>query len=404
LRAASGTDLSEVAAIVGAYEHPTRYAPDKSEWQLMAEASRGALDDAGLSPQHVDAFFTAATRSEGGHLGTCAAIMAADYLNIHPKFIDETDVGGASFGYYVNRALLGIAAGQFKCALIAYGAETRSRAVNVGTISYGQLSGTPMIPIPDAFEQIYGTTVISFMGMVCNRYMHDYGLKEEELASVAVTMREHAGRNPNAFKRDPITIDDVLASPVIASPLHRLDCCVITDGAAAIVVADADIIRESRPKPVWIRGFGESFMHHGAGHTDWGAESRDMVMRACDGAYGIAGAGPDDIDLAMIYDAFTLNVVVDLEGARFCGAGEGGAFALDGNLRLGGRLPTNPDGGGLSSNHPGRRGIFLFTEAVQQLRGEADGRQVHGAKTALCTATGAAFLARRGSAAHVLSL
>src|SRR5437764_12815600 len=192
--------LSEIAAIVGAYEHPTRYAPDKSEWQLMAEAARGALDDAGLTPGHVDAFFTAATRSEGGYLGTCAAIMAADYLNVYPKFIDETDVGGASFGYYVNRALLGIAAGQFKCALIAYGAETRSRAVNVGTISYGQLSGTPMIPIPDAFEQIYGTTVTSFMGMVCNRYMHDYGLKAEELAAVAVTMREHASRNPDAFK------------------------------------------------------------------------------------------------------------------------------------------------------------------------------------------------------------
>jgi acetyl-CoA C-acetyltransferase len=385
--------LHETAAIVGAYEHPTRYAPDKSEWQLMAEASRGAIEDAGLTKDHIDAFFTAATRSEGGHLG------------LNPKFIDETDVGGASFGYYVNRAVLGIRSGQFKCALIAYGAETRSRGVNVGTITYGELSQVPLIPIPDAFEQIYGTTVVSFMGMVANRYMHDYGLTSEQLASIAVTMREHAGRNPDAFKREPITIDDVLSSGMIADPLHKLDCCVITDGAAALVVADKDIIKESARKPVWIRGFGESYMTQGAGHTDWGAESRNMVKRACDDAYAMSGVGPSEIDAAMIYDAFTLNVAIDLEGAGFCGVGEGGAFAMDGNLSLdGGSLPTNPDGGGLSSNHPGRRGIFLFTEAVKQLRGEADGRQVEDAKIALCTATGAAFLARRGSAVHVLGV
>ncbi|HWI71034.1 MAG TPA: hypothetical protein VNT55_03695 [Baekduia sp.] len=397
--------LNETAAIVGAYEHPTRYAPDKSEWQLMAEASRGAIEDAGLTKDHIDAFFTAATRSEGGHLGTCAGIMAADYLGLNPKFIDETDVGGASFGYYVNRAVLGIRSGQFKCALIAYGAETRSRGVNVGTITYGELSQVPLIPIPDAFEQIYGTTVVSFMGMVANRYMHDYGLTSEQLASIAVTMREHAGRNPDAFKREPITIDDVLSSGMIADPLHKLDCCVITDGAAALIVADKDYIKESSKKPVWIRGFGESYMTQGFGHTDWGAESRDMVKRACDPAYAMAGVKPSDIDTAMIYDAFTLNVAIDLEGAGFCGVGEGGAFAMDGNLRLdGGSLPTNPDGGGLSSNHPGRRGIFLFTEAVKQLRGEAEGRQVPDAKVAMCTATGAAFLARRGSAAHILGV
>lgn len=397
--------LSETAAIVGSYEHPTRYSPEKSEWQLMGEAARGAIEDAGLTPGHVDAFFTAATRSEGGHLGTCAAIMAADYLDITPRFVDETDLGGASFGYYVNRALLGIKAGMFKCALIAYGAETRSRGVNVGTVSYGELSQAPLIPIPDAFEQIYGTTVISFMGMLAQRYMHDYGLTQEQLAAVAVTMREHAALNPDAFKREPITVQDVLDSPMIATPLHKLDCCVITDGAAALIVADADTIAESSRRPVWVRGFGEAYMQHGAGHTDWAAESREMVGRACGDAYRIAGVGPDEIDMAMIYDAFTLNVPIDLEGAGFCGVGEGGAFAADGNLRLhGGSLPTNTDGGGLSSNHPGRRGIFLFTEAVRQLRGEAAGRQVADARMAMCTATGAAYLARRGSAAHVLGV
>jgi acetyl-CoA C-acetyltransferase len=402
LRPMTDTSLSECAAIVGAYEHPTRYAPEKSEWQLLAEASRGALEDAGLTKGHVDAFFTSATSPEGGQLGTCAAIMAADYLDLTPKFIDETDVGGASFGYYVNRAVTGIRAGLFKCALIAYGATTRSHNVNVGTIGYDELAGQAISPTPDSFEQIYSTTVISFMGMVASRYMHDYGLTSEQLASVAVTMREHAGRNPNAVKRDPITVTDVLESPMISTPLHRLDCCIISDGAAAIVVADRDILKEARKPPVWIRGFGESFMQHGAGHTDWARESREMVSRACQQAYAIAGVGPDAIDMAMIYDAFTLNVPIDLEGAGFCDVGEGGAFVADGNLRLDGQLPTNPDGGGLSSNHPGRRGIFLFVEAARQLRGEAEGRQVEGAQSAICTATGAAFLARRGTSVHVL--
>jgi acetyl-CoA C-acetyltransferase len=398
-------NLSETAAIVGAYEHPTRDARGKSEWQLMAEASRGALADAGLTRGHVDAFFTSATAPEGGQVGACAAIMGADYLNINPKFIDETDVGGASFGYYVNRAVLGIHAGLFKCALIAYGAETRSLKVNVGTMTYDDLVGSGLAPVPDSFEQIYGTTVTSFMGMLAQRYMHDYGLTSEQLASVAVTMREHAALNPHAVMREPITIDDVLASPIIASPLHRLDCCLISDGAAAIIVADHDIIAESTRDPVWIRGFGESFMHHGGGLADWARDSREMVTRAADGAYAMAGVGPQDVNMAMIYDAFTLNVPIDLEGARFCAPGDGGAFAADGNLRLdGGCLPTNTDGGGLSSNHPGRRGIFLFVEAARQLRGEAWDRQVKGAELAICTATGAAFLARRGSAVHVLGV
>ena len=397
--------LSNAAAIVGAYEHPSRFAPEKSEWQLMGEAARGAIHDAGLTPAHVDALFVPATAPEGGYLGTCAAIMAADYLNLNPRFIDETDVGGASLGYYVNRAVLGIHAGLFRCALIAYGATTRSRRVNVGTLTYNQLSQTECIPIPDAFEQIYGTTVTSFMGMLTQRYMHTRGLRPEHLAAVAVTMRDHARLNPDAMRREPLTINDVLSSPMIATPLHRLDCCIISDGAGAIVVAGRDLIPEVRKPPVWIRGFGESVMHHGGGHTDWSEESRLMVKRACDQAYEMSGVHRSEIDAAMIYDAFTYNVIVDLEGAGFCGVGEGGEFVADGQIRLnGGSLPVNPDGGGLSSNHPGRRGIFLFIEAVRQLRGEATGRQVKHCRTAMCTATGAAYLARRGSAAHILGL
>lgn len=392
------------ASIVGAYEHPTRHSPDSSEWLLLAEAAKGALDDAGLERSDIDAFFTSPTAPEGAHLGACASVMMADYLNIQPKFIDETDVGGASFGYYVNRAVLGIQQGLFKCALIAYGANTRSLRVNVGTTGYNDLTQKAMSPTPDSFEEPYGLTVIGFIGMVTNRYMHNYGLTEEQLARVAVTMRKHAGNNPDAFKRDPITVDDVLSSGVIARPLHKLDCCVITDGAAAIIVAHPDVAKNCRKKPVHILGYGESIAHHEGGYGDWAKSSVDMVRRASDQAFGMAGVGRDEIDVAMIYDAFTINVILDLEGAGFCEIGEAGAFVESGGLEMDGALPTNPDGGGLSSNHPGRRGIFLFVEAARQLRGEATGRQVEGAKLATCTATGAAFLNRRGSAAHILGV
>jgi acetyl-CoA C-acetyltransferase len=243
------------------------------------------------------------------------------------------------------------------------------------------------------------------MGTLAQRYMHDYGTTSEQLAHVAVTMREHAALNPDAARRELITVDDVMNSPLIASPLHKLDCCIISDGAAAIVVVHPDLVRDAPKKPVWISGFGEAFMHHGGGLTDWAAESREMVSRAVGNARNIAGIDLADIDTAMIYDAFTLNVIIDLEGAGFAAPGEGGAFVADGQLKLdGGSLPTNPDGGGLSSNHPGRRGIFLFVEAVRQLRGEATGRQVKDAKVALTCATGAAYIARRGSAAQVLTV
>lgn len=404
LGAALASDLRRGAAIVGAYEHPTRYAPEKSEWLLQAEAAMGALDDAGLTHKDIDAYFTSGNAGEGGHIGACAAIMMSDYLNIHPKFIDETDVGGASFGYYVNRAMLGIHAGLFKCALITSGATNRSRGVQIGTMGYNALLGKTMAPTPDAFEEIYGTTVIALMGMIARLYMKRYGLTSEQLAEVAVTMRTHAGLNPEAMFRDPITVDDVLSSPVIASPLHRLDCCIISDGGAAIIVAHPSIAAQCRKKPVWVLGFGEAFMHMQGGYGDWADESRNMVQRAADEAFEMSGISRDEIDVAMIYDAFTLNVVIDLEGAGFCGVGEGGAFVEDGRIRLGAELPVNPDGGGLSSNHTGRRGLFQFVEATRQLRGEADGRQVPDCKLAACTATGAAFLARRGTAVHILGV
>lgn len=395
-------DLRRAAAIVGAYEHPTRYAPDKSEWLILAESAIRALEDAGLRPRDVDAFFTSATAPEGGYLGPCASIMMADYLNLHPKFIDETDVGGCSYGLYINRAVLGIQAGLFNCALIAYGATTRSQRVHVGTIGFNPLTGKAMSPTPDSFEEIYGLTVVGLLGMIAQRYMHVYGTTSEQLARVAVTMRKHASLNPEAMFRDPISVEDVLNSPIIASPLHKLDCCVISDGGAAVIVASPEMARNCKKPPVWILGFGEGFMHFEAGYGDWAEESRNMISRAAEPAFGMAGVSRDDLDMAMIYDPFTINVIMDLEGLGVCPVGQGGAFVEEGRIDLGGQLPVNTDGGGLSSNHPGRRGIFLFVEATRQLRNEAGIRQVPDCKITACTATGAAFLARRGSTVHIL--
>lgn len=395
--------LSKQAAIVGVYEHPTRLAPDKSEWQLLAESAIGALDDAGLKPNNIDAFFTSATAPEGGYLANSAAIMMADYLNIHPKFIDETDVGGASYGYYLNRAVLGIQAGLFECALIAYGATTRSRMIPVGTLNFNPLTNKGMSPTPDAFEEVYGLTVTGMVAMNTRRYMHDHGVTSEQLAQVAVTMRKHASLNPYAMMREEITVDDVLSSRIIATPLHKLDCCIISDGGAAVLVASPRVASQCRKSPVWIRGFAESHMHHEAGHADWSEGAVAMVRASADMAFSMAQVGRDEIDMAMIYDPFTISVISDMEGLGFFGPDEVGPIVAEKGIELGGRLPVNPDGGGLSSNHPGRRGIFLFVEATRQLRGEAEGRQVPNCELVVCCATGAAFLARRASTVHVLS-
>jgi acetyl-CoA C-acetyltransferase len=398
--------LSRAAAIVGVDEHPTRYAPDKSEWQLLAESARAALEEAGLKPTDVDAFFTSATAPEGGHLANSAALMMADYLNLDVDFIDETDVGGSSFGLYVNRAILGIHAGLFKCALIAYGATTSSQRVPVGTLNWNALIGKGISPTPDAFEEIFGNTVAGGVAAGVRAYASRYGIPVDDvsraMAQVAVSARKHASLNPHAKYRDPITIDDVLNSPIINPPLHRLDCCVISDGAAALVVCSPDMVKDCRSQPIWLLGMGEAFAHSRGGLATHAEAAEGMMTRAAQKALGMADVGVQDIDTAMVYDPFTLSVLTDLESLGFCKPGEAGDFVADGGIELGGRLPVNTDGGGMSSNHPGRRGIFLFVEAVRQLRGEAGPRQVADAELAMCAATGSAFPGRRGCAVHIL--
>jgi acetyl-CoA C-acetyltransferase len=397
------SDLRGSAGIVGAYEHPLRVAAEKSEWLMNAESIIGALDDAGLERSDVDAFFTVATSPEAGYVRESAASMLCDYLNLRPKLVDETDIGGAAFGLFVNRAVTAINAGLIETAVISYGACTRSQAVKVGTRNFGDLIGRPTMPFPDAFMEPYGTTIIGYIGMLMQRHMHVHGLTPEQSAAVAVTSRKYAALNPDAFRRSPITVEDVLASPMIASPVHRLECCVITDGGGAIVLTTPDRARHLRKEPIWVLGFGEAVANTSGGYTDWVEDFSEATRASAARAYDMAGIRPVDVDVAQVYDAFTIATILGLEGLGLCKPGEAGALFEAGGADPGETLAVNTDGGGLCSNHPGRRGIFLLIEAVRQLRGEAPGWQSPDPEIALVYANGSAYMGVQGSATTILS-
>jgi acetyl-CoA C-acetyltransferase len=229
----------------------------------------------------------------------------------------------------------------------------------------------------DQFENIYGTSTVGLYALVAQRHMRVYGTTGAQLAAIAVACRRHAGLNPVALYRDPITVDDVLRSPLISSPLHLLDCCVITDGGGAVVVVHPDLARDLKKPAVRILGRAEAVAHTSAGKRDYLVSAAAQTGPR---AFAEAGLGHTDVDMAMIYDSFTITVLMTLEDLGFCKKGEGGRFVEGGRLQLGGELPVNTDGGGLSSNHPGMRGIFLIIEAVKQLRGECGERQVKDAR------------------------
>lgn len=359
-------------AVAGVYEHPRRFAPDKTAFQLAAEAARGALADAGLRIEDVDGYATSG-------VGPVGVMSMCHHLNLQPDWVDSTSIGGSSFVAQVANAGAAIRAGLCRTVLITYGSTAASSRFAVGTGGGG--GSEP----PDEFVAPYGPTIVGAYGMVAQRHMHEFGTTPEQLAEVAVTMRRHAGLNEYAKYRDPITVEDVLASRIVSSPIHLLECCVISDGAGALVVTSAERARDLPKPPVVVLGAGQAVRHNGMGQRDLvDIAARQSGRRA----FERAGVRHEDIDLAMIYDSFTITVVSTLENLGFCELGEGGAFVENGAIGLGGRLPVNPDGGGLSSNHPGMRGIFLVIEAVRQLRGEAGVRQVENAKTALCHGTG----------------
>lgn len=375
-------------AIVGVHEHESRFSPDKSEFQIMAECAREALADAGLTKDDVDGLFGASMS-----MGMMGIVDLAEYLNLHPDYIDGTNIGGSSFVAHVNHAAAAINAGLCEVALILYGSTAASNAVAIGT--GGRHGADPAT----SFVTPYGMTTVGSYAMYANLHMERYGTTSEQLAEIAVAMRHHASLNPNAKMRQPITVDDVMASRVISSPLHLLDCCIISDGGGAVVVTSAERAKDLAKKPVTLLGCGEAVTHQEIGSSDL------LTIAAAQSgpkALGMAGVTHDDIDLAMIYDSFTITVLATLENLGFCKRGEGGDFVSGGRIQLGGALPVNPDGGGLSSNHPGMRGIFLVIEAVRQLRGECGDRQVGDAEVALVHGTGGTIGDKHSGATLIL--
>jgi acetyl-CoA acetyltransferase len=363
----------ERAAIAGVGESDEigRLA-DKSGPCLHMEAARNALADAGLRPGDVDAVFTS---------GRNMANEIPEYLGIQPRFIGGTQVGGCSFLVHVEHAAAALAAGLCSVALITHGESGYSR-VGMPRQRWGDDS------VNNQFEIPYGAggPVVGY-GLAATRHMHDYGTTSEQLAEVAVAARAWAALNPRAFAREPLTVDDVLSSRLIAWPLHLLDCCLVTDAGGAVVMTTAERARDLRSQPVLVLGTGTSITHQMVSQMEH-FDRWEAAERAGAAAFARAGVAPADIDVAEIYDAFTIVPMLALEALGFCQRGESGAFVSGRRTAPGGDFPMNTNGGGLSYTHTGMYGIFLIIEAVRQLRGERGAAQVRGAKTALCHGTG----------------
>lgn len=379
------------ACIAGVFEHPTRKAPDKTVAQLHAEVARGALADAGLTLADVDGYFCA------GDAPGLGANSIADYLGLNVRHIDTTDTGGSAYLVHVSHAAQAIADGRCKVALITLAGRPRSEGSS-GTSPRMVTNTTPDVP----WEMPYSPVTVNVYALAAARHMHEYGTTPEQLAWIKVAAAAHAQHNPNAMLRDAVSVADVLASPMIADPLHKLDCCVVSDGGGALVVVHPDIAKSLKRPIVNVLGAGEAIKGTLGGHVDvtWSAARYTGAA-----AFTEAGVKPTDIQYASIYDSFTISVLIALEDLGFCEKGQGGRFVADGNLISGsGKLPFNTDGGGLCNNHPANRGgITKVIEAVRQLRGEAHPAvQVDNCGLALAHGMGGLLGTRHGSATLIL--
>ena len=361
--------------IAGVAESDYGRVPNMTEMQLHAQALQRVLADSGLRKEEIDGVFCS-SQTMG-----MPTVMLCEYLRIFPRYSDSTSIGGSSFEAHLNHAVAAIRAGKCEVALISYGStQLSSRGRRLGT------GGRPASIPEDTYESPYGNILVGAYAMAARRHMYQYGTTSEQLAEIAVVTRRHAGLNPLAMYREPITVQDVLHSRMIADPLHLFDCCVVSDGGGAVLVTTEERARDMKQPPVYVLGSSEGHTHaHISQMPDLTVTAATMTAPR---AFAEAGVRPADIDMAMIYDSFTITVLLLLEDLGFCKKGEGGAFVQDGRIALGGQLPINTDGGGLSSNHPGMRGIFLIIEAVRQLRGQCGPRQVPGAKLAVAHGSG----------------
>jgi len=362
--------------ISGVAEAPLGEVKDHSELSMIALAAREALAEAGLSLSDVDGLFV-------NYMGEEGSVQVGEYLGIQPSYADSSDLGGAAFVAFLGHASAALQTGRCKVALVVYASRQRTRASR-------RLNHWNDRAASSQFEQPFGLPApLGQFGLLAARHRYEYGTTQEQLASVAVAARQWAQMNPKAWSRGPLTVEDVLASRMICDPLHRLDCCLVTDGGGAIVLTTADRARDAASVPIRVAGTGES-------HRQWhipqlpsltaspGAASAEAALR-------MAGMIPSDIDVFEPYDASTISVLMALEDVGFCSRGEAGPFVEAGNLTPSGSLPSMTSGGGLSYCHPGALGLLLVIEAVRQLRGEAHQRQVPDARVGLVHGIGGLF-------------
>ena len=358
------------SAIVGMATAGMGEAPGWSAMELLGQAAVAAVADAGLKMTDIDGVF-AATSSHA-----FPTMSVVEYLGLRPRFFDGTNVGGSSFELHLLQATMALDAGLCDAALVCYGSNQRTAGGKLVSLSEPQWHETPFSP----------RHPITAYSLAASRHMAQFGTTREQLAHVALAARGWANRNPDAFARGPLTLDEVLESRMISDPLTKADCCLVTDGAAAVVLTRADRARDLHARPVYFMGAGVANYHRSI------VEMPDLTTTAAvdsgPRALEMAGVSLADVDLTMLYDAFTINTILFLEDLGFCPKGEGGRFVEDGNIAPGGKLNVNTNGGGLSCVHPGMYGLFLIAEAVAQIRGDTGERQVEGCEIALCHGNG----------------
>ncbi|MGV3654363.1 MAG: acetyl-CoA acetyltransferase [Noviherbaspirillum sp.] len=372
-------NLSKTVAIAGAAESDLGKVPGMTSLDLQAQAAGRALRDAGLGLKDVDGVFA--------HVDDkFSSLQLAEYLGIRPRYMDSTGVGGMSNVMHIRHAMAAIEAGMCEVALVAYG----STQLSDGTRKAGATPEDMRMPRGQFITPYGQLSPIGYYAMVAQLHMQRYGTSHKDLAEVAVAARKWAQLNPKAYRREDTSIEEVMASRMIADPLRQRDCCLVTDAGGAFILTTAARARSLKRPPVYVMGIAESFSHHYTpfNTADW---LDTNVAQTANEALAMAGVAREDIDVVQIYDHFTIGVIQSLEELGFCKRGEGGAFVANGRLAPDGDFPINTSGGGLSYNHPGQFGMLLLLEAVHQLRKECGERQLPKAELALVHAPGLVF-------------
>jgi len=375
----SDTSLKELrgsAAIVGVATFGCGETPGFTDMELLARSAHAAVADAGLKMSDIDGLCTASASA------TMWAMPVVEYLGLRPRYIDSTMLGGSSFIAHLLPAMQALQSGQCNAVLVCYGSAQRSAQFGRREIGAARKWMDPQ-PYEAPYEPMQP---LSSYALAASRHIFEFGTTRRHLAEVAVAARAWARLNPEAFMRDPLSIDDVLAARMVSDPLSVRDCCLVTDGGGAYVLVRADRAKDLPQKPVYVLGNATAVWNRQI------SSMHDLTVTAASQsgreAYAMAGLSAKDIDVVQLYDAFTINTLLFLEDLGFCKKGEAGAFVENGGIAPGGHLPVNTNGGGLSCVHPGMYGIFALIEAVHQLRGGCGERQIADAATALAHGNG----------------